>query len=279
MAYLYNPAHSDSTHCAAAPWDASLALNETNDFHTHVHMQNLHWPALSVGALAHHVYPRGDSASTPSPSAALPPDAQDFLGARLALFSDAPSRIRQWLHMLAHPAHAVRIEPALPSPPAYGYANTHKTFSASTHDLYAFSPGTYSPGASSSSDSTNALDILPWNPTLYTVPDAHTASLRCQWDGCTQCFETARFGDIEAHLRAAHFALEEWDADRRGLCRWVGCERDKTLFFKSFAKHIATRHLRSTATVCTVHGCGERFTRADSKARHLIKVHGVGLYG
>ncbi|CCM06673.1 uncharacterized protein FIBRA_08958 [Fibroporia radiculosa] len=276
MAYLYNLAHPDSTHRAAAPWDASLALNGTNNFHTHVHMQNLHWPALPVD-LAHHVYPRAGGAPTQSPSTALPPDAQDFIGARLALFSDAPSRIRQWFYMLAHPAHTVRIEPALPSPPAYEYANTHNTFSASTaYDLYAFSSGTYSPETSSSPDSTSAPDALPWNT---ITPDAHTASLRCQWDGCMQRFETARFGDIEAHIRAAHFAPEEWDAERRGLCRWAGCNRDKTLFFKSFAKHIATRHLRSTATVCTVHGCEEHFTRADSRARHLLKVHGVGLDG
>ncbi|CCM04342.1 uncharacterized protein FIBRA_06514 [Fibroporia radiculosa] len=261
IVYSYDAALVGST-----SWDVSPAHSNTHDVRIPMHVP--HWRTES---LMPQPYP--NTACTPAslaqiPSAILPPDAQDYLGARLALFSEAPSRIRQWLHMLAHPAHVVRIEPALDPSPAPPPAQDM---------LYASPSSTHGSDAFSSPASTRASDALPWLPAPYTVPDARTASLQCQWDGCTQRFATTRFGDIEAHLRAAHFAPAAWDADRRGHCRWAGCERDKTLFFKSFAKHIATRHLRSTATGCAVHGCGERFTRADSMARHLMKVHGVGL--
>ncbi|CCM06705.1 uncharacterized protein FIBRA_08994 [Fibroporia radiculosa] len=222
---------------------------------------------------------------TPSISLVLPPDVQAFLTGPL---TDPSPKIQQWLRLLSHPEHTIRIETA-PGSALHGlpaFIGGYPPFS----DLPA-------PDAASSPSPTSTSETLQ-----SSLPDGPLDELSCKWDGCRKHFCSARFSDIEAHLREDHFGppssssqppathvphatrsgarvpapapTAEWYPGSRGRCRWAGCQSERTLFYKSFAKHIASTHLRSTKIACS-EGCGEYFTRPDSMMRHRQTVHGA----
>ncbi|PCH45053.1 hypothetical protein WOLCODRAFT_124482 [Wolfiporia cocos MD-104 SS10] len=90
---------------------------------------------------------------------------------------------------------------------------------------------------------------------------------------------SSTFSAIESHLKRYHFCndIEDWVPSKRGECRWDGCVWQRPMYYRSFAKHIATQHLRSTAAVCQ--DCGEDFTRGDSRNRHMHLKHGGSVLG
>ncbi|EPS97421.1 hypothetical protein FOMPIDRAFT_1018306 [Fomitopsis schrenkii] len=71
---------------------------------------------------------------------------------------------------------------------------------------------------------------------------------RCRWGGECQVIITDRSASgINRHLRECH--VQPWDDRARGYCQWEGstCSK-KLLFYFGFGKHIASVHIRSTAS-------------------------------
>lgn len=100
-----------------------------------------------------------------------------------------------------------------------------------------------------------------------------TNGAMCCWQDCTIDIGSTNIADIEGHLKAHHFGSNEWVMERRGKCQWRECKYRKDLYFKSFAKHIATHHLCSTIVECAVAGCSDTFSRRDAMTRHVSLKH------
>jgi len=119
-------------------------------------------------------------------------------------------------------------------------------------------------------------DATPLYATL-DKPYSTFEEFQCGWEDCDIIITSTRFSAIEAHIKQFHFpenSAEPWIPSKRGICKWNGCTWHHNMYYRSFAKHIATQHLRSTAANCS--DCGERFTRGDSRNRHAHLKHGQG---
>lgn len=109
------------------------------------------------------------------------------------------------------------------------------------------------------------------NIALESVP----ISIQCMWGlSCGIPITSAKFTAIEAHLKSYHFgggAQPSWSPKQRGRCQWGGCKYQRDMYYQSFAKHIATQHLYTTASQCP--HCDSEFTRDDSRNRHARSQH------
>lgn len=90
---------------------------------------------------------------------------------------------------------------------------------------------------------------------------------RCRWgEGCQAIITDLSASGINRHLRECH--VQPWDDRARGYCQWEGstCNK-KLLFYFGFGKHIASVHIRSTASQCEL--CGQILARGDTLDRHV----------
>ncbi|GBE87669.1 hypothetical protein SCP_1103460 [Sparassis crispa] len=92
-------------------------------------------------------------------------------------------------------------------------------------------------------------------------------STTCRWDNCTVNLNSTEVPVIKKHLLQYHFGdRADWIVGERGYCFWKDCDYRKSMKCSSFAKHIATTHLKTTSRFCQ--NCGKLFTRGDSESRH-----------
>ena len=90
---------------------------------------------------------------------------------------------------------------------------------------------------------------------------------QCRWGGqCQTIITDLTASGINRHLKECH--LQPWDDRLRGYCQWEGstCNK-KLLYYFGFGKHIASVHLRSTASRCEL--CGQVLARGDTLDRHV----------
>lgn len=91
----------------------------------------------------------------------------------------------------------------------------------------------------------------------------------CRWDECNTVLDDTTPPGVKRHLYA-HHNLSRVDCTRggRGYCRWQVNDGicGRPLDMKSYAKHIASVHLKSTAKICE--DCHTIIGRADSLTRH-----------
>ncbi|KAH9926677.1 uncharacterized protein B0H18DRAFT_1005066 [Fomitopsis serialis] len=137
---------------------------------------------------------------------------------------------------------------------------------------YATSPG--SPASSSSSSyhsiSPYQLTGMPSVPESIPFPPADPVPrIPCRWIGCNVLLDDISTAGIKRHLRDWHGDLSGTSHKDRRTCMWDDgpanvCGRE--LDAASFAKHIASVHLKSTAQECEY--CHNVIGRADSLARH-----------
>lgn len=120
---------------------------------------------------------------------------------------------------------------------------------------------------------------LPASPEHHSLPDnrehphahANSSSYQCRWAGCSVLLDNGSVAGVKRHLRAAHIHTTGWadcSSGVRNRCLWEhdGTVCGRPLDVKSFAKHIASVHLKSTAAKCN--DCGIVIGRADSLTRH-----------
>lgn len=99
------------------------------------------------------------------------------------------------------------------------------------------------------------------------LPGDEIAGERCRWAGeCQAIITDLSASGINRHLRECH--IQPWDDRARGYCQWEGstCSK-KRLFYFGFGKHIASVHIRSTASQCEL--CGQILARGDTLDRHV----------
>ncbi|KAH9835254.1 uncharacterized protein C8Q71DRAFT_110164 [Rhodofomes roseus] len=127
-------------------------------------------------------------------------------------------------------------------------------------------PPMYHPHASS--------DLLPRSNTAPPMdmrrsgcsPSGGPVGERCRWGGqCQTIITDLTASGINRHLKECH--VQPWDDRTRGYCQWEGspCSK-KVLFYFGFGKHIASVHVRSTASKCDM--CGQILARGDTLDRH-----------
>ncbi|KZT70486.1 hypothetical protein DAEQUDRAFT_209241 [Daedalea quercina L-15889] len=137
--------------------------------------------------------------------------------------------------------------------------------------------GRSSPFASGSSmyQAKSATDLLPRSSTAPPVgmrspggsSSGGAVGERCRWGGqCQTIIVDLTASGINRHLKECH--LQPWDDRSRGYCQWEGttCSK-KLLYYFGFGKHIASVHLRSTASRCEL--CGQVLARGDTLDRHV----------
>jgi hypothetical protein len=90
---------------------------------------------------------------------------------------------------------------------------------------------------------------------------------RCGWINCGQEFDI--MDDLIVHVRDIHIG----SGKPMYSCEWEGCPRNQKPFTKRHKMHNHVRtHTGERPYVCTVEGCGKRFSRPDSLNTH-IKTH------
>jgi len=91
----------------------------------------------------------------------------------------------------------------------------------------------------------------------------------CRWEGCNVWLDDSSPSGVKRHLYD-HHRITRADCARgaRGFCRWEidGGECGRSLDLSSFAKHVASVHLKSTQRRCK--DCRCMIGRADSLTRH-----------
>ena len=110
---------------------------------------------------------------------------------------------------------------------------------------------------------------------LYTtsgypeLSEATPVSYQCRWARCDDVLSSGSVAAVKQHLREVHHTGHaDCPSGVKGHCEWEfeGNACGRLLDVKSFAKHIASVHLRSTAVRCA--DCGTPIGRADSLNRH-----------
>ncbi|CAG8623950.1 13450_t:CDS:2, partial [Dentiscutata erythropus] len=109
------------------------------------------------------------------------------------------------------------------------------------------------------------------SPSLSSVKpegqDEKSDSHRCMWRGCTKVLESLEA--LISHVGDSHIG----SGKATYACDWEGCLRGQKPFTK---RHKMYNHLRTHTGerpfVCTVNGCGKRFSRPDSLTTH-VKTH------
>ncbi|CAO3687378.1 unnamed protein product [Umbelopsis ramanniana] len=90
---------------------------------------------------------------------------------------------------------------------------------------------------------------------------------RCGWKHCNTEFDTLE--DLIIHVRDDHIGCGK----PMYSCEWEGCSRNQKPFTKRHKMHNHVRtHTGERPYLCTVEGCGKRFSRPDSLNTH-IKTH------
>ncbi|KAI9284277.1 hypothetical protein BC943DRAFT_66462 [Umbelopsis sp. AD052] len=90
---------------------------------------------------------------------------------------------------------------------------------------------------------------------------------RCGWKHCDTEFDTLE--DLIIHVRDDHIGCGK----PMYSCEWEGCSRNQKPFTKRHKMHNHVRtHTGERPYLCTVEGCGKRFSRPDSLNTH-IKTH------
>ena len=110
------------------------------------------------------------------------------------------------------------------------------------------------------------LTPRPSDPELSGAP---SMSYRCKWARCGDILENGSVATIKRHLREVHHTCQaDCPSGLKDCCKWAheGGACDRLLDIKSFAKHIASVHLKSTAVRCV--DCGTLIGRVDSLNRH-----------
>ncbi|CCM05867.1 uncharacterized protein FIBRA_08103 [Fibroporia radiculosa] len=181
--------------------------------------------------------------------------------------ADIPQEIWPYLGVLCDPSSSIFVEPRPSTASPIEYTHTMSTSQDTASHTVPF-PGN--------------VPLSPETTTEWSPNSFHTSlnnqEIRCRWGDCRVPIMSSSFGAIEAHLRTHHFGQERgiiWVPGDRGMCQWVGCTWQRPMLHRSFAKHIATQHLGTTATSCP--DCGEEFTRGDSRNRHALLRHGGAL--
>ncbi|KAH9926698.1 uncharacterized protein B0H18DRAFT_1118775 [Fomitopsis serialis] len=119
-----------------------------------------------------------------------------------------------------------------------------------------------------SADQNNYVDSEP--PT----PPPAGSELRippiCRWEGCNVLLDDSSPSGVKRHLYDCHdITRADCASGARGHCKWEidGAERcGRALDLSSFAKHVASVHLKSTQRRCE--DCRCMIGRADSLTRH-----------
>ncbi|OBZ77433.1 hypothetical protein A0H81_02350 [Grifola frondosa] len=106
--------------------------------------------------------------------------------------------------------------------------------------------------------------------------DVGDGNAKCLWHGgCGVPIAVTSASGINKHLQDYHFrdpqsGVVHWRKDDRGHCLWKGCTLLREMYFDSYGKHIATKHLRTTGVSCpnmpwlnSLTGCGTRFSNLD----------------
>ncbi|TFY54210.1 hypothetical protein EVJ58_g8991 [Rhodofomes roseus] len=91
----------------------------------------------------------------------------------------------------------------------------------------------------------------------------------CRWDGCNTVLVDTTPSGVKRHLYDHHhLSRAECARGARGFCRWEfdGGVCGRPLDMNSYAKHVASVHLKSTARICD--DCHSVIGRADSLTRH-----------
>ncbi|EPS92441.1 hypothetical protein FOMPIDRAFT_1101102, partial [Fomitopsis schrenkii] len=91
----------------------------------------------------------------------------------------------------------------------------------------------------------------------------------CRWAGCRVPLHDGSVAEVKRHLREVHHTgWVDCPSGVKDVCLWEidGVVCGRSLDVKSFAKHIASVHLRSTAVRCA--DCGITIGRTDSLTRH-----------
>ncbi|KAF9819419.1 hypothetical protein IEO21_02162 [Rhodonia placenta] len=111
------------------------------------------------------------------------------------------------------------------------------------------------------------------SPPHVPQPKPTSNHILCRWRQCGLVLDDLEPSGIARHLKEYHFddlsGANPWHNKNRGLCEWWDwdgeCRRDMN--YASFAKHIASVHLRSTAARCPY--CQHELGRRDSLERHI----------
>ena len=99
--------------------------------------------------------------------------------------------------------------------------------------------------------------------------DTPSVSYQCRWAGCGDILHDGSVAAVKRHLREVHHTGQaDCPSGVKDYCKWQyeGNACGRLLDIKSFAKHIASVHLKSTAARCA--DCGTTLGRADSLNRH-----------
>ncbi|KAH9926728.1 uncharacterized protein B0H18DRAFT_331103 [Fomitopsis serialis] len=152
--------------------------------------------------------------------------------------------------------------------PGWAPANVRRSLSYGHGDPPPFRPipSMYQPHAGGDllprSSTAPPTDVRPSGGPMSGGPVGE----RCRWGGqCQTIITDLTASGINRHLKECH--VQPWDDRMRGYCEWEGSPCNKKLqFYFGFGKHIASVHIRSTASKCEM--CGQILARGDTLDRH-----------
>ncbi|KAH9835176.1 uncharacterized protein C8Q71DRAFT_107290 [Rhodofomes roseus] len=157
--------------------------------------------------------------------------------------------------------------------PATAYTDQYRDLSPTMYSPHqASSPGSPSSSSPSSyhSVSPHQLIGMPHIPeSIPFFPADPVPRVPCLWLGCNVLLDDISTAGIKRHIRDWHADLSGTSHKDRRACLWDdgnGSVCGRELDAASFAKHIASVHLKSTAQECEY--CHNTIGRADSLARH-----------